>query len=165
MNAVVVFDSLHGNTERIAQAIGEALEPLGNVRVLRTTDVPRGTTADAWVVGGPTQNHGMSPPLASLVHGMPGGCLRGVPVATFDTRYHYPRLMSGSAAHAAAGHLRRTGCRLVTEPESFYVREGAPSAAGPKAPDDSEHLEEGELERARAWGARLANLLAPPVNR
>jgi flavodoxin len=165
VNAIVVFDSLHGNTERIAHAIGEALEPLGNVRVLRTTDVPPGTTADAWVVGGPTQRHGMSPPLASLVDAMPGGSLRDVPVATFDTRYHYPRLMSGSAAHSAAGHLRRAGCRLVAEPESFFVMEGDRPPGGGKPPADAEHLEGGELDRARAWGTRLAALLARPVNR
>ena len=162
MNAIVVFDSLHGNTERIAHAIGQALEPLGEVKVLRTTDVPPSATADAWVVGGPTQNHGMSKPLASLVDGMPGGSLQGVPVATFDTRYHYPRLMSGSAAHSAAGKLRRTGCRLVTEPESFFVQEGPRPAGGGKPAPESEHLEDGELERARAWGAQLAVLFARP---
>jgi flavodoxin len=162
LNTIVVFDSLHGNTERIAHAIGEAIEPLGQVRVLWTTEVPPDTAADAWVVGGPTQRHGMSPALASLVDGMPGGSLRGVPVATFDTRYHYPRLMSGSAAHSAAGHLRRTGCRLVTEPESFFVKEGDRPAGGGKPPAEAEHLEEGELERARAWGRRLATLLARP---
>jgi flavodoxin len=162
VNAIVVFDSLHGNTERVAHAIGEALGPLGEVRVLRTTDVPPGISADAWVVGGPTQRHGMSPPLASLVDGMPGGSLEGVPVATFDTRYHYPRLMSGSAAHAAAGHLRRAGGRLVTEPESFFVQEGPRPAGGGKPLPETEHLEEGELERARAWGAQLATLLARP---
>lgn len=162
MNAIVVFDSLHGNTERVAHAIGEALEPLGEVRVLRTTEIPPGTTADAWVVGGPTQNHGMSRPLASLVDGMPGGSLRDVPVATFDTRYRYPRLMSGSAAHSAAGHLRKAGCRLVTDPESFFVQEGPRPAGGGKPLPGTEHLEEGELERARAWGARLAALLTHP---
>jgi flavodoxin len=160
MNAIVVFDSLHGNTERIAHAIGEALEPLGAIRVLRTTDVAPGTKADAWIVGGPTHRHGMSQPLATLIAGMRGGSLRDVPAATFDTRYHYPRLMSGSAARSAAGHLRRTGCRLVTEPESFFVQEGPRPPDGGKPPPGSEHLEDGELERARAWGARLATLLA-----
>ena len=162
MNAIVVFDSLHGNTERIAHAIGEALGPLGEVRVLRTTEVPPGTTADAWVIGGPTQRHGMSPPLASLVVGLRGESLRDVPVAVFDTRYHYPRLMSGSAAYSAAGHLRGTGCRLVTEPESFFVQEGPRPAGGGKPAPETEHLEDGELERARAWGAQLATLLARP---
>jgi flavodoxin len=159
LDAIVVFDSLHGNTERIAQAIGESLEQLGAVRVLRTTEVPPGTLADAWVIGGPTQYHGMSPPLRSLVDGIPGGSLLGVPVATFDTRYRYPRLMSGSAAHSAAGHLRRTGCRLVTKPESFFVKEGPRPAGGGKPAPETEHLEDGELDRARAWGVQLASLI------
>ena len=162
MNAIVVFDSVHGNTERIAHAIGDALAPVGEVRVVRTTDVTPDTTADAWVIGGPTHNHGLSRSLKSLVDGLPGGSLRDVPVATFDTRYHYPRLMSGSAAHSAAGHLRRTGCRLVADPESFFVQEGPRPPEGGKPLPESEHLEDGELERARAWGAELANLLARP---
>src|SRR4249919_2851094 len=107
METIVVFDSLHGNTERVAQAIGEALAPLGEVRVLPTTDVPPDAAPDAWVVGGPTHSHGLSKPLSALLKTMEsGGGLKGVPVATFDTRYRYPRLMSGSAAHSAAGKLR-----------------------------------------------------------
>jgi flavodoxin len=162
LNTIVVFDSLHGNTERVAHAIGEALAAQGEVRILRTTEVPPGASADAWVVGGPTHNHGISKPLASLVKGMPGGSLRGVPVATFDTRYRYPRLMTGSAAHSVAGKLRAMGCRLVTVPESFFVQEGPRPPEGGKPLAESEHLEDGELERARSWGAQLAVLLTRP---
>lgn len=160
MNTIVVFDSLHGNTERIARAIGEALEPLGEVRVLRTTDVTPSTKADAWVVGGPTHGHGMSKPLVSLVDRMPGGSLRDLPVATFDTRYRYPRLMTGSAAHSVAGRIRRTGCHIVATPESFFVKQAPKPVEGQPAPHGGEQLEDGELERARAWGERLAGLLA-----
>lgn len=159
MHAIVVFDSLHGNTERVADVIGEALGALGEVRVVRTTDLPPDATADIWVVGGPTHGHGMSKPLVAFVDRLRGGSLRGVPVATFDTRYHYPRLMTGSAAHAAAGRIRRTGCRLVTEPASFFVKQAARPVPGEPALDGAEVLEDGELDRARAWGAQLAALL------
>jgi flavodoxin len=160
LNAIVVFDSLHGNTERVAHAIAESLGPLGEVRVSRTTELPPGVTADAWVIGGPTQFHGMSKPLKSFVDDLPSGSLRGMPVAIFDTRYRYPRLMSGSAAYAAAGKLRKMGCRLVTDPESFFVQEGPIPAGARKPLPETEHLADGELERARAWGAQLAVLLA-----
>jgi flavodoxin len=159
MNAIVVFDSLRGNTERVARAIGQALELSGEVRVYRANDLPPGATADLWVVGGPTQNHGMSRPLAALVDGLMGGSLRGVRVAAFDTRYRYPHVLTGSAARSAAGRLRRGGCRLITEPESFFVEQDR-TADGSKPPPEAEHLATGELERARAWGARLASLLA-----
>jgi flavodoxin len=161
MDTIVVFDSVHGNTERVARVIGEALAPLGDVQVLRTTDVPLHAAADAWVVGGPTHNHGLSKPLSALLKTMDGsGRLQGVPVATFDTRYHYPRLMSGSAAHSAAGKLRRTGCHLITGPMSFFVEEGPPPPNGGKPLPETEHLADGELDRARAWGTELAGLLA-----
>ena len=156
METIVVFDSLHGNTERVAHAIGDALAPLGDVRVLRTTDVPPDARADAWVVGGPTHNHGLSKPLSALLKTMAASDgLKGIPVATFDTRYHYPWLMSGSAAHSAAGKLRRTRVPPRHRAREL-LRPGRPAACreGGKPLPETEHLAEGELDRARAWGSR-----------
>jgi flavodoxin len=163
MHAIVVYDSLHGNTERVARAIGEALQPLGDVRVAVTTDIEAGTTADLWVIGGPTHNHGMSRPLMTFVDGLVRADLRGVPVATFDTRYRYHRWLSGSAAHGTANRLQRHGGRLITEPESFFVEEGPRQPDGGKPTPESEHLAAGELERATAWGRHLAELVAGMV--
>lgn len=103
MHAIVVLDSLHGNTERVADVIGEALGALGEVRVVRTTDLPPDVTADIWVVGGPTHGHGISKPLVAFVDRLRGASLRGVPVATFDTRNHYPRLARGFAERSFVG--------------------------------------------------------------
>ena len=159
MHTIVVFDSLRGNTEQIARSIGAALACTGDVRVLRTTELTVDTGADAWVIGGPTHNHGLSRPLGSFLDAFPRGSLRGVPVATFDTRYHYPSFATGSAARRAAQRLRRTGCRLVAEPQSFFVEEGPKPEGGGRPDPASERLQPGELERARAWGERLAGLL------
>jgi flavodoxin len=156
MSAIVVFDSLYGNTERLAEAIGDALESVGPVSVLSISDVPPDAVADLWVFGGPTQNHGMSRPLATFVDHVHRGTLRGVPVATFDTRYEQARLLTGSAAKSAASHLRRTGCRLIAPPESFFVERGPTPPEGGNPNPSSVHLAEGELKRARAWGVRLA---------
>jgi hypothetical protein len=67
----------------------------------------------------------------------------GVLAAAFDTRFDEPRWISGSAAQIAAGQLRQRGYHLLAPPASFYVL----GMSGP--------LIDGELERARGWGAAL----------
>jgi hypothetical protein len=63
-------------------------------------------------------------------------------VAAFDTRVHWPRRLSGSAADGIAARLQAAGGSLVAPPESFIVT---------MTPE----IEPGELARARAWGAPL----------
>ena len=62
MNALVIYDSMFGNTEQIARAIGAELAKLGMAEVLhidKVSVVPTGL--DLLVVGGPTQGHGVDP--------------------------------------------------------------------------------------------------------
>lgn len=146
MNALVVYDSRFGNTEKVARAIGEALSENGAAgRVVPAGDVadPSAEGLGLLAVGGPTQAHGASPALRATLGGLHRGRLRGVRAATFDTRLRMTRLLSGSAARAIAKWLRRAGCRLVVRPESFFVggREG--------------QLEIGEEDRAREWARGL----------
>jgi hypothetical protein len=84
--------------------------------------------------------------------GFGGGLLGGLSVrhpiaAAFDTRPHRPLL--GSAARSIARALRQHGYALVAEPEGFEVER--PGGA----------LRRGEVERATAWGSRLARLVVP----
>jgi len=67
----------------------------------------------------------------------------GTAAACFDTRFDKSRILTGSAAKAMARRLGRRGYRIVAEPESFFVLD----SEGP--------LKEGELDRARRWGASL----------
>ena len=71
-------------------------------------------------------------------------------VAAFDTRVEKVRRWPGSAAHKAARMLRKDGFDTTTT-ESFFVV----GVAGP--------LVSGEVERAHAWGRRLAGELATTV--
>jgi hypothetical protein len=71
------------------------------------------------------------------------GAPTGVRAAAFDTRMDRPRL-PGSAAAGAARELRHLGYDLVARPETFRVM-------GTQGP-----LREGELDRARLWGADVA---------
>ena len=67
---------------------------------------------------------------------------RGRRAAAFDTRL--PSRLAGGAARSAARELRKHGYQLATKAEGFVV-------TGTEGP-----LRDGELDRARAWGAGLA---------
>jgi flavodoxin len=146
MKATVIYDSQFGNTERIARAIAERL---GGAELLRAdaVDMIEVTECGLLVVGGPTQGHGASSALKTLLAAIPRGALQDLPAAAFDTRLRMSRLLSGSAAQRIARELKRTGARLVVPPESFLV-------TGREGP-----LADGEVERARAWAAMLAPLI------
>jgi hypothetical protein len=67
--------------------------------------------------------------------------------AAFDTRADKPRVLTGAASKGIARRLRRQGIDVVSA-ESFRVK----GSEGP--------LVAGEIDRARAWGAELAQSLS-----
>ena len=64
MRAVIIYESMFGNTHAIADAIAKGLEPLDTVVMVPVGDAGRERLddADLLVVGGPTHFHGMSRP-------------------------------------------------------------------------------------------------------
>ena len=156
MRTLVLYDSLFGNTARIAQAIARGAGALSSVRIMNVAEATEDPPAppDLLLVGGPTQGHGLSPSLRSCLHALPSWGLRGVLAAAFDTRYRMSKWLSGSAARAAARPLRRAGCLLIASPESFFVEPKHPPA-GEKRAARQEGLEAGELERAEGWGRAM----------
>ena len=64
MWAVIVYESMFGNTHVIADAVGRGLEPMVDVVVVPLAEAARERLGDAdlLVVGGPTHFHGMSRP-------------------------------------------------------------------------------------------------------
>jgi hypothetical protein len=169
MRAVVMFESMFGNTKRIARSIADGLAAHGTVDAVEVGTAPTALDEDVElvVIGGPTHAFGMSREstrqsaakqadgalvsprigvrewLASIDRGS-----GGVAAAVFDTRFKKPRWLVGSAARAAEKHLRRLGFRVVAPAQSFYV-------SGTKGP-----LLDGELERARRWGDMLGSEVA-----
>ena len=63
MKALVVYDSFFGNTEKVAQAMGDALASQAQVQTLRVGDVrPEHVTGlDLLIVGSPTRAFSPSP--------------------------------------------------------------------------------------------------------
>jgi hypothetical protein len=173
VKAVIAYESIYGNTRQIAEAIAAGLEPLGEVELVSVNHGDAGAAdgADALVVGGPTHMHGLATSMSRKqaaqaaeeeedVSVEPGAAdgpgLRkwlsqragdGKPAAAFDTRLDRSPLLTGAAARGIAKRLRRRGYEVIADPESFLVED----SEGP--------LAEGELERARAWGASLIEVI------
>jgi hypothetical protein len=172
MRALVVYESMFGDTEQVAQEVAKGLRDLLPTEVVEVGAAPPVLPDDLVlvVVGAPTHAFGMSRPgtrksaatqaagaIVSRGSGVrewlarlaPPG--RAVAAATFDTRFDKPRWLTGSAARAAARRLRQRGYRLIAEPASFFVT----ASAGPVA--------DGELARARRWGATVGTAVPATV--
>jgi flavodoxin len=145
MNALVLYDSQYGDTQRIAQAIANALGEFGEARAVRLDPAQplELQGVDLFIVGCPTQGWRPTPAIQSFLEETSSEELGGLVGAFFDTRFRLPRFMTGSAAKVMAGKLREKGVSLLVGPESFFVK-------GTEGP-----LREGELERASTWARML----------
>ena len=157
MRALVVYESLWGNTEKVARTIGARLAPGADVEVLDSDAAPVSVEGyGLLVVGGPTHAFSMSRAAtradAVTSHAAPHEPARGIrewlsqlerssdgiPAAAFDTRVDKPRL-PGSAAKAARHELRSLGFNTSLKQQTFRVH-------GYEGP-----LLDGETERAALW--------------
>ena len=170
MDAIVVYESVYGNTREVAEAIADGVGAVAVVPVHEAQQ--RRDTVDLLIVGGPTHMHGLAtkrsrhvavdtatedgrshlqagalsePGLRAWLHDLTP--LAAHHAAAFDTRLDKPPWISGAAGHGIAQRLRRLGIDVIAT-ESFLVED----MEGP--------LEAGELERARAWGTELARSLS-----
>jgi len=176
MRALVVYESMFGNTRDVAQAVADGVGSRMPVEIVEVADAPTVLPMDVelLLVGGPTHAHGLSTARSRAdAAGRAGDKLvsRGGglaewledvqpesgPVATvaFDTRIKGPGLLWGSAAKAATKVLRTRRFSVIAEPVSFLV-------GGPTGPM-FDRLENGERERATAWGAGIAEAIAAPA--
>jgi len=140
MKALIVYDSVYGNTEKIAKAIAEAITPSGEVKILRAGEANLSELAsiDLLIVGSPTHGGRPTPAVQDFLNKVPK--LQGINVAAFDTRIQTKLVrVFGYAAGRIANNLKKRGSILIASPEGFFVTGGR----GP--------LKEGELERAAAW--------------
>ena len=161
MSALVVVESMWGNTREVGEAVARGLGE--DVTLIDIAQAPSRVPdeVDLLVVGGPTHAFSMSRPgtrQSAIDNGADaaratGGIrewLEALPppdhldVATFDTRVTKVKHLPGSAAKAAGKEVRRHHLGRLVASESFYVED----LKGP--------LHEGELDRARGWGSDLA---------
>jgi flavodoxin len=154
MKIVVAFDSYFGNTQKIAEAVAGGFAPHHSVEVVRVSECKPEQLqgVELLVVGSPTRAFSASEATKAFLKGLPGGALRGVKVAAFDTRMDVTKApgilrflagIFGFAAAPIAARLKQKGGTLAGEPAGFMVKD----TEGP--------LEDGELDRAAAWAKTL----------
>ncbi|MFZ0130709.1 MAG: flavodoxin domain-containing protein [Candidatus Dormiibacterota bacterium] len=170
MIAIVAYETLFGNTRRIAEAVADGMRPHCQVTVMPVAACVRESlaAADLLVVGGPTHTHGVARPgtrkmagVAAEIASAPGAReflstlarAEGKYAAAFDTRLNGVRPFTGAASRPIARRLRRAGYTLLHPSASFVVK----SAKGP--------LLDGEIERATAWGESLAQQAGASISR
>jgi hypothetical protein len=167
MRALVVYESMFGNTEAIALAIADGLRDHLDADAIEVGAAPMTLPLDVslLIVGGPTHLHGLTSARSRADAAKRAGdrlvsrgsgirewleTLAPAPAtisgAAFDTRNSGPALLVGSAAKGATKRLRSLGYRVVP-PVSFVV-------AGP-ASDLFARMTAAELDRARTWGRSL----------
>jgi hypothetical protein len=167
MKALIVYESHWGNTAAVARAIAEGIGPMAEVL---NTDEATGRVLDGVdliVAGAPVIAFGLAresartqlagdvkaPRPADISHPLLRTWLDSLPSgqgwsAAFETRIWWsPRGATGTIE----SKLRRAGFQRLAKAERFIVG----GAYGP--------LRDGELERARDWGASLAR--APETRR
>lgn len=171
MRALIVYESMYGNTRAIAEAIGDGVRATHDVMVLPVGRVDPGSLdgVNLLVVGGPTHVHGMTRPRSRqaaveaakapnstvmLENGAEGTGVRewltalghiSVLAAAFDTRMHGPAALTGQASKGIRRRLAGLGAQLIAQEESFLVTK-------------DNRLDPGEEARARRWGERLGQM-------
>jgi flavorubredoxin len=164
--ALVVFESMFGNTEQVARAVADGLAAAGvPTRVSEVSETPADlpSSVDLLIVGAPTHAFSLSRPKTRIEAVRQGAdqsqvaiglrewletagshADRPVRVAVFDTRVSRVRRLPAAAGPSAARLAKRRGFARVDRPVAFLVDD----VQGP--------LVEGEAERATSWGRSMA---------
>jgi len=150
MRTLIVYDSVWGNTEKIARAMADAIG--GEVKVVKAgeADAVGLNKYSLLVVGSPTQGGRPVKSVQDFLAKIPAGSLDNVRVAAFDTRTRLQGCLLfilggllGFAAPRIAKALKSKGGKLAAAPEGFLVT----GKAGP--------IIAGELEQAASWAKGL----------
>ena len=153
MKILIVFDSLYGNTEKIAQAIKEGLSSGNEVALVRADQASANDIEkmDLVLVGSPTHGGQFSEAVKNFFKSIPDKGLQGKRAAAFDTGMSKENESGfvkgvisffGYASKRIGKELTKKGATL-TGAETFFV-------LGKEGP-----LKEGEIERARQWAKGL----------
>lgn len=159
MKGLVLYDSVYGNTRKIAETLGTALGASGEVQVVPVSSVTKETLSgvNLLVVGSPTQGFNPIEATKTFLKNLAPQQLAGVKTAAFDTRVDIKVVNSGFltfmvnifgyAAEKIEKGLKAKGGIPVIAPAGFFVKD----KEGP--------LTEGELERAAAWAGEILRKL------
>ncbi|MBN1949750.1 MAG: flavodoxin domain-containing protein [Bacteroidales bacterium] len=152
MKTLIIYDSVFGNTSKIAHAIFQGIPDNANVRCVHVSAVSPQMLhkTDLLIVGSPTRGFRPTPAIAAFLKNIGRGELKNVQAAAFDTRLSLPEINSralkfivrtgGYAATRISRMLASRGASVMLQPEGFFV-------SGEEGP-----LLDQEMQRANEWG-------------
>jgi flavodoxin len=144
MKALVIYDSLYGNTEQIAKAIGGAMG--AEAKVVKVGEVKAGDIAPYpyVIIGSPTQGGRQTAAIKAFTESLTADALKGKRFAAFDTRLkNVVSKVFGYAAPRIEKAIKAKGGNTTAQPQGFFVK-------GMKG-----SLLDGELERAATWAKSI----------
>ena len=151
MKGIVVYDTSHGNTRKIAETISDTLKESGiEVDLFDLKDLKRlsGRDYNFLVIGSPTKFGTMSFAIRGLLGKVKSEEWMNKPFAAFDTENpENIERREGSAAEKIAERLREKRMKQLLPVLKAAV-------LGEKGP-----LVEGEIERTKEYSRELANKL------
>jgi flavodoxin I len=142
---LIVYDSVFGNTEKIAREMADALPDSKAIKVgsVKQSDLQG---LKLMVIASPTRQFNATPDIVSFLAGLTRENLKGIKLAAFDTRIYMPFLplrwivdKGGYSDKIIADQLKQKSGAAEIPTEGFFVN-------GQEGP-----LKKGELERAVAW--------------
>ncbi|OFY43399.1 MAG: hypothetical protein A2X18_00065 [Bacteroidetes bacterium GWF2_40_14] len=157
MKTLIIYDSVFGNTEVIANAIFNGFENKEDTRICK----PDGFTpdllkdVDLLIVGSPTRGFRPTKPITDMFESIESDSLKGVMASAFDTRVKLETIKSGAlrlivkaggyADKTIAKLLRKKGATIIVPSEGFFV-------TGNEGP-----LYDTEIERATQWAKDIVS--------
>lgn len=150
MKTVIVYDSVFGNTKKLASFVADAVD---GVLVHVSDAVYALDDADLLLVGSPTRAFRPTPAVCIWLKKLPAHALNHIRAAAFDTRIDVTKADSallkkmakrfGYAASQINKLLIKKGAAIAANPEGFFVCD----SQGP--------LADGELTRAADWARAI----------
>jgi len=149
-NAIIVYDSVYGNTEKVAHALAQGLQKSGTVKVTLSrpeeTDIGRLSEYDILLVGAPTHAWKASDSIRKFLAKLSESAVRGKKVFAFDTKMK-GRFAGSGASKDIQDSLSKLGADVVRERVSAIVK-------GKEGP-----LEEGAESNFTSIGLEIAKII------
>ncbi|MBN2508980.1 MAG: flavodoxin family protein [Spirochaetales bacterium] len=152
MKTLVVYDSVFGNTQKVAETVAQTLGPDAEAKRVMNTSLEDIQNAGLVIFGSPTRAFAPTTEMRGYLKNLSKGVLSGKTVGVFDTRMDVQKInikilsflagVFGYAADTMVKLIARKGAVNIVS-NWFFVLE----SEGP--------LAEGELERAAEWAGSL----------
>jgi flavodoxin len=153
MKILVIYDSVYGNTKKVAEAATQALEKSNKVELLHAKDAKEADMQglDLLIIGSPTHGGWFSEDVRNFFSRISKNALEKVKAAAFDTStpkqgqgffINMITRIFGNAAPRIAKALAQKGAEVI-DSKIFWVD-------GKEGP-----MLEGELKKAKKWAKEL----------